>query len=88
MSLPLGVTLDAGYQEAETTLRAGATLLLYTDGLIERRHEPLSVSRDRLIRRIADLDLTGLDAAVDALVDASAVDAVDDIAVLALRRPA
>jgi hypothetical protein len=48
--------------------------LFYTDGLIERRHEPLDVSRDKLLRRWAELDITELDSAVEALVNASADD--------------
>jgi serine phosphatase RsbU (regulator of sigma subunit) len=92
-SLPLGVNPDARYTSVDTVLPAGSTLLLYTDGLIERRREPMRVSRDKLLRRVADLDVAALDVAaldagIDALVDASATDAADDIAVLALRRPA
>jgi serine phosphatase RsbU (regulator of sigma subunit) len=87
-SLPLGVTATTVYHETGATLPPGSTLLMYTDGLIERRDEPLSVSCDKLRRLVADLDVTALDAAVDILLDAHAANAHDDIAVLALRRPA
>jgi anti-anti-sigma factor len=43
----LGVT-DRGYTEAEAELPAGATLLLFTDGLVERRAESLEVGLERL----------------------------------------
>jgi serine phosphatase RsbU (regulator of sigma subunit) len=40
-SLPLAVTDTVQRPEADDVLPAGATLLLYTDGLVERRHEAL-----------------------------------------------
>jgi serine phosphatase RsbU (regulator of sigma subunit)/PAS domain-containing protein len=45
LPLPAGVLLgmdpDAGYEEATQSLRPGDTLLLFTDGLIERRGESI-----------------------------------------------
>jgi serine phosphatase RsbU (regulator of sigma subunit) len=45
LPLPSGVLLgmdpDAGYEEATQSLRTGDTLLLFTDGLIERRGESI-----------------------------------------------
>ena len=38
---PLGVEPQARYQAYETRLRPGQTLLLYTDGLVERRGETI-----------------------------------------------
>ncbi|HTI33615.1 MAG TPA: ATP-binding protein, partial [Miltoncostaea sp.] len=43
----LGVT-DRGYTEAQATVPPGATLLLFTDGLVERRAEALDVGLERL----------------------------------------
>jgi serine phosphatase RsbU (regulator of sigma subunit) len=40
--LLLGMDPDAGYEEAACSLRPGDTLLLFTDGLIERRGESIS----------------------------------------------
>jgi serine phosphatase RsbU (regulator of sigma subunit) len=40
-SLPLAVVDELERPEAEVVLPAGSTLLLYTDGLVERRHEAL-----------------------------------------------
>jgi GAF domain-containing protein/anti-sigma regulatory factor (Ser/Thr protein kinase) len=40
-SLPLGVGLDVAYAQASVELVPGSTLLLYTDGLVERRDRAL-----------------------------------------------
>ena len=40
-SLPLGVARQTRYGEAEYLLEPGSTLLLYTDGLIEKRSTPI-----------------------------------------------
>ncbi|MDK1477047.1 SpoIIE family protein phosphatase [Streptomyces sp. 549] len=45
---PLGPMPGMRYREAETAVEAGDTLLLYTDGLIERRGENLDVGLRRL----------------------------------------
>jgi serine phosphatase RsbU (regulator of sigma subunit) len=39
--LLLGADPEASYAEEVTSLRLGDTLLLFTDGLIERRDEPI-----------------------------------------------
>jgi len=46
-SPPLGVT-RAWYAEATFTIRSGSTLILYTDGLIERRQGSIDVSMEAL----------------------------------------
>lgn len=48
-SLPLAVDDELDRPETDVALPAGSTLLLYTDGLIERRHEVLDVGIDRAI---------------------------------------
>jgi phosphoserine phosphatase RsbU/P len=45
---PLGVTYDIKRTSATVELADGATMMLYTDGLIERRTEPLDESLERL----------------------------------------
>ncbi len=69
-------------------LSAGDTLLLFTDGLVEHRHEDLQVSLSRLVERAELLrDCTDLDAAVAQLVDeVGDPTRDDDVAALALRR--
>jgi anti-anti-sigma factor len=83
----LGLTGRAPYTEGVTGLEAGATLVLYTDGLVERRGEVIDEGLDRLadsVRRHAG----GLPVALvpDVLDDlAEHGHAADDIAVIAAR---
>jgi hypothetical protein len=51
---PLGVDPAACYPESETVLAPGETLLLYTDGLIETRHEDIDTSLERLLATVRD----------------------------------
>jgi serine phosphatase RsbU (regulator of sigma subunit) len=51
--LMIGVTADEPRRSATIDLPAGAVLCLYTDGLVERRGEPLDESLDRLLRATA-----------------------------------
>ena len=53
-SLPLAVADDLIRPEAEVVLSRGATLLLYTDGLIERRDQVLDEGMDRATRVLAE----------------------------------
>jgi serine phosphatase RsbU (regulator of sigma subunit)/anti-sigma regulatory factor (Ser/Thr protein kinase) len=46
--VPLGALDDATYVEGAARLEAGATLVLYTDGLVELRGEPLDRGFERL----------------------------------------
>ncbi len=49
---PLG--LPADYQRFDTPLPAGATLVLYTDGLVERRGESIETGLQRLVAACRD----------------------------------
>jgi serine phosphatase RsbU (regulator of sigma subunit) len=82
---PLGTFADLPYSEAEASLPAGATLVLYTDGLVERRDEAIDRSLERL-RKVA-AGHAGESAAVlaDTLLSAFASSPADDVAVLCLR---
>jgi serine phosphatase RsbU (regulator of sigma subunit) len=85
-----GTLLGIGPAERTTTtvgLRPGQTLLLFTDGLVERRDQDLQASMERLVEVCATLptgpDGLPLDALVTTMRDPSRD---DDVAVLAARR--
>jgi CheY-like chemotaxis protein len=75
--------------EAEFTLPPGGTLVLYTDGLVERRDTDIDVGLGLLAKAAAEVD-PDLDAFTRRLVRqlAGAGQQADDIAVVALRRAA
>lgn len=50
---PLGVTATEVWPGSERTLPSGARIVLFTDGLIERRAEPLDDGIDRLVAAAA-----------------------------------
>ncbi|SNQ49945.1 Protein serine phosphatase with GAF(S) sensor(S) [Frankia canadensis] len=87
----LGVDPEASYGQSETSLPPGARLLLYSDGLVERRGTSLT---DRLAElatcataaACADLDLDGLCGRVLAEI-AGAEDREDDLCLLAVAMP-
>ena len=85
-SVPLGAVRYASYEEVETRLEPGATLVLYTDGVIERPGEPLDAGLERLLEAAtrADRDPSGIcDAIVGALLPDGATR--DDAALLVVR---
>ncbi|TDC84024.1 GAF domain-containing SpoIIE family protein phosphatase [Actinomadura sp. 7K507] len=82
----LGV--DAGPRISTTrALPAGSTILLYTDGLIERRSEPLYQGLTRLRQHATALARHPLENLCDQLLDSMAAESTDDVALLALRLP-
>jgi anti-anti-sigma factor len=83
----LGVPGRPPYGEASTTVPAGASVVLYTDGLVERRGETLDAGLDRLAEAAARRADLGPDALAAALVGAVLDDEgpADDIALLVVR---
>ncbi|MFF4351216.1 SpoIIE family protein phosphatase [Streptomyces sp. NPDC001530] len=86
--LPVGPPLGTGFGSYETVTRPGVpggTLLLYTDGLVERRDEDIDDSLRRLTRlRLSPRD--SLEKIVDdVLAELMSGPAEDDVAVLAAR---
>jgi serine phosphatase RsbU (regulator of sigma subunit) len=79
----LGVVIDTPRADARVELPKGATLLLYTDGLIERRGEALDDGLARLVRRASAVAARSLDEMCDDLLMDAPDD--DDIALVALR---
>ncbi|MFE5511714.1 PP2C family protein-serine/threonine phosphatase [Streptomyces sp. NPDC056529] len=86
-SLMLGITNLPSRPNATTVLEPGSTLLLYTDGLIERRGETLDHGLTRLRQHAAALARQPLEEMCDELLTGLAADHTDDIALLALRLP-
>jgi anti-sigma regulatory factor (Ser/Thr protein kinase)/putative methionine-R-sulfoxide reductase with GAF domain len=83
---PLGTGVVADYDEQRVTLAAGETLLLYTDGLIERRGRHLSDGEAALVEAaIAAPDEPELKcrSIIDSLTEG--IDVPDDVAVMAIR---
>lgn len=84
-SLPIGATRDTEYPQLELTVAPGSDLVLYTDGLVERRGESIDVGIARL------MDLVGrADGPIDRLADQviSALETAshtDDVALVAIR---
>jgi serine phosphatase RsbU (regulator of sigma subunit) len=90
VEVPAGPPLGAGpstYDSSTFTLPQGATLVAFTDGLVERRGEQIDVGMRRLADNLPPLAGRPLDTFVgDLLASMRTADTVDDIAVLALRR--
>ena len=89
-SAPLGAQFgEATRPEARCTLTPGARLVLYTDGLVERRDEPLDQSIDQLAEELAswsDRPFADLaEGVTDALVGKGRTD--DDVCLLAVAFP-
>jgi serine phosphatase RsbU (regulator of sigma subunit)/integral membrane sensor domain MASE1/anti-sigma regulatory factor (Ser/Thr protein kinase) len=84
---PLGVLGGWDYAEAVQDLSPGVTLLLYTDGLVERRTQSMQEGLDRLLSEASGNESADVDALCDYLLSALAGNdnVVDDIALVALR---
>ncbi|RST08567.1 GAF domain-containing protein [Streptomyces sp. WAC05374] len=86
--LLLGVDPDLPRTHATETLPPRSTVLMYTDGLIERRGEDLSHGMTRLRQHAAALAREDLDTFCDELIAGMTTDHTDDIALLVARMPA
>jgi len=85
-SVPIGATDPAVFRESRELLPPGAALLLYTDGLVERRDVPIESRLDELAAAAARAG-GDLDALCDGVLAGVLGDAepVDDVALLAVR---
>ena len=83
--VPIGVPRDSAYSEATVSVPPNATLVAFTDGLVERRGEILDVGLARL-RDTATGQKLSLDALLAKLVrDLASDDHHDDTAIVGIR---
>ena len=78
----------AGMEEATTALQEGDVLVLYTDGLVERRDEPLQAGLARLAAAAERSDAADPEVLCEALLEALVPPATtrdDDLAILVAR---
>ena len=84
--LMLGVDVAATRRDHVVDLLDGDTLLLYTDGLVERRDAPLDAGLQLLLAQLADLATAPPDVLCDALLARMLRGAADDdVALVAVR---
>lgn len=84
---PIGISGDPPvYESLTVTVAPGTTVLLYTDGLVERRREVIDVGLERLRTAATGRDHESLDALVAGLARELAPSPTDDdTAILAVR---
>ncbi len=84
--LPLGTGPDVRYRQGTVELPVGSTLILYTDGLVERRSEPIDTGLERL-RQAAEEAAGEPERVVEHIIErlVGTGGRGDDIAVLAAR---
>ncbi|MCR6482521.1 SpoIIE family protein phosphatase [Amycolatopsis sp. OK19-0408] len=79
----LGAVRDVAYQEEEIQLAEGDILLIYTDGLIERRDRPVQETVSHLVTLVQTHD-GGLEHQLDTLLTYSTADTDDDTCVVGI----
>ncbi|SEC28211.1 Serine phosphatase RsbU, regulator of sigma subunit [Streptomyces sp. 2231.1] len=82
--LLLGALPEAVYEETEVQLAAGDTLLMYTDGLIERRDRSVEESLSHLLETARSAPKV-LDQQLDRLLTYSRSDTDDDTCIVGIR---
>jgi anti-sigma regulatory factor (Ser/Thr protein kinase) len=84
--LPVGLNWNLPYEESIALLRPGATLVLFTDGLVDRRDIAVDDGLERLRTLATDPGDRDLDEVCGALLEhLLPSDASDDVAILAAR---
>ena len=83
--LLLGLDPAAVRRDHRVSLVAGATIVLYTDGLVERRGESLDVGLERLRLTASNLSRLPVEDLCDALLTQMGDRQLDDVALLAVR---
>ncbi|GAC1328156.1 MAG: hypothetical protein NVSMB2_27460 [Chloroflexota bacterium] len=88
-SVPLAVQRKEPRPQATAQLTGGATLLLYTDGLVERRDESIDAGIARVSAVLVQTADAPIDTVADMLLERLAPDLGydDDVAIVLYRRP-
>jgi len=88
-SVPLAVHRDEPRPQASRPLTAGATLLLYTDGLVERRDQPIDDHIDRAAVVVTETIELPVETVADEVLRRLAPDGGydDDVAIVVYRCP-
>lgn len=86
ISQPLLGLMSVDYRETTTSLDYGDTLIMFTDGLIERRDVPLIEGEEKLRRALGTLGNATVDEIVTALENLLHQERDDDLAILVARR--
>jgi serine phosphatase RsbU (regulator of sigma subunit) len=84
VGVPIGVKRHVEYESVTTTIPAGATLLMFTDGLFERRRESIDTGLERL-RQSASQAQGSLQDLVAQIIAAQTTNSEDDTAILAVQ---
>ncbi len=84
-SVPVGVQPASRYDEAEYLVDTGATLLLYTDGLVEKRRVRIDDGLAQLARAASAGTRQDLEALCERVLESVGPDTEDDIAMIALQ---
>lgn len=85
--IPVGIDASVSRFTHEHPLPFGSTLLLFTDGLVERRDQDIDTGLDDLAEQAARLATAPLEELCDTLISRSRQVFDDDVALLALRTP-
>jgi sigma-B regulation protein RsbU (phosphoserine phosphatase) len=83
---PLGVTIDGSARTTAVDLPVGTIVLLYTDGLVERRGEDLDEGLDRLARSARAARSDDVVSTRDAVIASCIGSREDDLCLLVLAR--
>jgi anti-sigma regulatory factor (Ser/Thr protein kinase) len=84
--LPVGLNWTLPYEESIALLRPGVALVLYTDGLVDRRDVEVGEGLDRLLEAATDKAGMDIDHLCGVLLETLVpADASDDVAILAAR---
>lgn len=83
---PVGVSSGVDYDSVTCSIPSSATLLIFTDGLIERRGESIDVGLERLVTMAVGAPSGSLDSLLTSVVgDMTPDGSNDDVAMLGLR---